>query len=117
MAVSGAKYPGTSKQAKIPPMDGVSLLPAFTGETIARQGPLFYQFGKGAAMRDGQWKLVRLGPTWELYDLASDRTETHNLATQRPELVKQMGDAWLAWWKDCTGKEWTGTPPKENADE
>jgi arylsulfatase len=117
LAVSGAKYPGASKQAKIPPMDGVSLLPAFKGEAIARKGPLFYQFGKGSAMRDGQWKLVRLGPTWELYDLTVDRTETHNLAAQRPDLVKQMGDAWLAWWKNCTGSEWTGKAPKQAADD
>jgi arylsulfatase len=117
MAVSGAKYPGASKEAKIPPMDGVSLLPAFKGETIERKSPLFYQFGKGSAMRDGQWKLVRLGPTWELYDLTIDRTETHNLAAQRPDLVKQMGDAWLAWWKNCTGSDWMGKAPRQVTDD
>ncbi|MEI7851066.1 MAG: arylsulfatase [Kiritimatiellales bacterium] len=117
VAVSGAEYPGASKESNIPPMDGVSLLPAFKGEAIARSKPLFFQFTKGSAIRDGQWKLVRSGATWELYDLATDRTETHNLAATRPELVKQMDAAWLAWWKDCTGKEWTGTPPKEKDEE
>ena len=112
LAVSGAKYPGASKEAKIPPPDGVSLLPAFKGETIARKSPLFFQFNKGSAIRDGQWKLVRNSPTWELYDLAADRNEMHDLAAKRPELVKQMDDAWLAWWKDCTGSEWTGKEGK-----
>jgi len=113
VAVAGAKYPGISKEAKISPPDGVSLLPAFKGEAIARKQPLFFQFNKGSAIRDGQWKLVRLGATWELYDLATDRTETRDLAAKRPDLVKQMDSAWLAWWKGCTGSEWTGKNTKE----
>ena len=72
---------------------------------------------KGSAVRDGQWKLVRDSSTWELYDMAADRNEMHNLAAKRPELVKQMDAAWLAWWKDCTGSEWTGKVPKEGKDE
>ena len=40
-------------------------------------------------------------------------TEMHNLAAKRPELVKKMDAAWLAWWKDCTGSDWTGKAPKE----
>ena len=60
---------------------------------------------------------MRNSPTWELYDLAADRNEMHDLAAKRPDLVAKMNAQWLAWWKDCTGKEWTGTPPKEKADE
>jgi arylsulfatase A-like enzyme len=34
-----------------------------------------------------------------------------------PRVVAISMDAeWLAWWKDCTGKAWTGPPPKEKAD-
>ncbi len=117
LAVSGAKFPGESKQANIHPLDGVSLLPAFKGETIARQSPLFFQFGKGSAMRDGQWKLVRNSPTWELYDMAADRNEMHDLAAKCTDILAKMNAQWLAWWKDCTGSEWTGTPSKEKADE
>jgi arylsulfatase len=113
LSVSGAKYPGASKEAKIPPLDGVSLLPAFKGEAIARPKPLFFQYTKGSAIRDGQWKLVRLSPTWELYDLATDRTETHDLAAKRPDIVRQMDVQWRAWWKDCTGSEWTGKEGKK----
>jgi len=113
LAVSGAKYPGGAKAAKVPPPDGVSLLPAFAGQAVARPRPLFFQFGRGTAIRDGQWKLVRQGAAWELYDLATDRTETRDLAAKRPDLVKQMDAAWRAWWKDCMGKDWAGTAPKE----
>ena len=104
---------GESKEAKIPPPDGVSLLPPFKGEAIARNRPLFFQFNKGSTIRDGQWKLVRNSPTWERYDFAADRTETHDRAAQRPELVKQMDAAWRAWWKDCTGSRWPGMDPKK----
>jgi len=115
--IAGAEYPGASKQAGIPPMDGVSLVPAFKGGAITRSKSLFFQFNKGSAIRDGQWKLVRNSPTWELYDLAVDRTETHNLAAEKPNLVEQMDAAWLAWWKDCTGSDWTGKAPKVEKDD
>lgn len=91
----------------------MSLLPAFNGQTIARLRPLFFQFSKGSAIRDDQWKLVRQGATWERYVMSVDRTETRDLAAKRPELVRQMNAAWLAWWKDCTGGEWTGNNIKE----
>ena len=64
-------------------------------------------------MRDGPWELVRMGATWELYDLAADRNEMHDLAAKRPELVKQMDAAWLAWWKESTGHDWAGKNSKE----
>lgn len=117
LEIAGAKYPGVSNEVKIPPMDGVSLVPAFEGQTIARSKPLFFQFNKGSAIRNGSRKLVRNSPTWELYDLAEDRTETHNLAAEQPELVKRMDAAWLAWWKDCTGRDWTGKVPKMEKDD
>ncbi len=116
-AVSGAKYPGASKQSAIPPMDGVSLLPAFKGQAIKRTTPLFFQYAKGSAIRDGQWKLVRNSPGWELYDLSADRNEINNVAAKHSEIVQKMDAQWKAWWLDCTGSEWTGTPPKEKDEE
>ena len=63
-------------------MDGVSLLPAFKGQSIKRPNLLFFQYAKGSAIRDGQWKLVRNSPGWELYDLSSDRNEIDNVAAK-----------------------------------
>ena len=115
--VTGAKYPGESKQAKIPPMDGVSLLPALKGGAIARANPLFFQFNKGSAITDGQWKLVRNSEKWELYDMANDRSETQDLADKYPEIVKKMDAKWLTWWKDSTGSDWTGKVSKKDGAE
>jgi arylsulfatase A-like enzyme len=43
------------------------------------------------AIRQGHWKLVaaKNGP-WELYDLQADRSETNNLAAQRPNKVNEL---------------------------
>ena len=53
-------------------------------------------------MRRGRWKAV-LGKRfpeevrWELYDLEADRCETRDLATQHPDRVRELREAWLAW--------------------
>lgn len=113
VAAAGATYPGESKQTKISPMDGVSLLPTCKGGSIARSTPLFFQFSKGSAIKDGDWKLVRNSATWELYNMATDRSETHNVATANPEVVKKLDSEWLAWWLSCTGSAWTGKVDKD----
>jgi len=114
--ITGAKYPGNSKELNIKPMDGASLLPAFKAQPIARTQPIFFQFSNGSAVIDGQWKMVRDSKTWELYDMATDRTETHNLANKKPELVQKLDAQWQAWWKDCTGNDWDGNGKKYKSD-
>jgi len=47
------------------------------------------------ALRHGSWKLVRRGlrrgePRIELYDLASDEGESHDLAAERPDVVERL---------------------------
>lgn len=109
--LTGATYPKTMNGAPIPPMDGASLVPAFTGKSIKRTKPLFWQWGSGSAMREGKWKIVRMRTDpWELYDLDANRTETVNLAEQHPERVKQMGAAWDAWYRECAGKAYGAKP-------
>ena len=49
---------------------------AFANQPIEREA-LYWEHEGNAAVRAGDWKLVRLGAhgAWELYDLAADRTE------------------------------------------
>jgi arylsulfatase A-like enzyme len=49
------------------------------------------------ALRRGQWKIVRYGKgepederAWQLFDLSSDPLERHDLAKQRPEVLRAM---------------------------
>jgi arylsulfatase len=106
--LTGATYPQKISGHTIPSMQGVSLVPSLDDKPIGRDRPLFWQFGKGSAIREGPWKLVRGGADWELYDMSANRTETRNLAVQQPQRVKQMGAAWNQWFQACTGKAYQG---------
>jgi hypothetical protein len=72
----------------IEPLEGKSLVPSLADEPIGHD-LLAWEHEGNAAIRDGDWKLVRQGAkgAWELYDLATDRTELSNLAEQHPERV------------------------------
>ena len=98
--VGGANYPTESHGNLIPPMEGRSLVPAFANKSIAREA-LFWEHEGNAAVRVGNWKLVRQGRqgSWELYDLKADRTELHDLATTQPERAKELAARWEAWAK------------------
>ena len=97
-AVGQAEYPKNVGGNAIQPMEGVSLLPAFAEDTLAREA-LYFEHEGNRAVRRGPWKLVaqgRDGP-WELYDMKRDRSETSNLAAEYPELVQTLADRWQAW--------------------
>jgi len=50
------------------------------------------------AYRHGDLKLVGgHEEPWQLYDLAADRTESHDLAPHQPQRLRQMVDAYEAW--------------------
>jgi arylsulfatase A-like enzyme len=60
------------------------------------------------AVRSGDWKAVKLDQSfdgtndsraWELYDLSRDPAELNDLATEFPEKVKELSDAFFAWQK------------------
>lgn len=79
--------------------DGISFLPAILGKTGRAQRShefLYWEFyeGRGSqAVRLGNWKAVRTpmstGPI-ELYDLATDIGEDHDLAAERPDIVERV---------------------------
>ncbi|MFN0128368.1 MAG: arylsulfatase [Verrucomicrobiales bacterium] len=81
-----------------PPRPGLSLRPVFAADTsLARPHPLWWLHDGHRALRDGDLKLVAArDQPWELYNLATDRAEAHNLAAQRPETVAQMASRWQA---------------------
>jgi len=81
--------------------DGVNLIPFLTGKTTERpHQTLFWMFGSGWAVRDGDLKLVlnrdRKGPT-ELFNLASDLPEKKDLAASKPETVVRLQSLFEQW--------------------
>ncbi|MGZ0171850.1 MAG: arylsulfatase [Planctomycetales bacterium] len=96
--VSGADYPTKIEDNEIKPLEGASLKPAFSGKSLNRKQPLFWEHEGNRAVRDGDWKLVaKENKPWELYDLKTDRSETHNLADEKPEFAKQLEAKWDAY--------------------
>lgn len=98
--VSGAAYPTEIDGNKITPMEGRSLVPAFSGKTIQREA-IYWEHEGNRAIRTGKWKLVAKGAKgpWELYDMEADRSEMHDLAAAQPDRVKEMAAQWEAWAK------------------
>lgn len=92
--LSGAKYPDG-----VPPCRGKSMVAAIhgSGEPIHTE-PIYWEHEGNAAMRWGDWKLVReYKKPWELYDLSVDRTEMVDLANDRSTKRDQMIGMWEAW--------------------
>jgi arylsulfatase len=84
------------QQLAVPPPPGKSLVPVFARDRAVTHEDLWWEHEGNRAVRVGDWKLVaagREGP-WELYDLATDRTETQNLAAQHPEKVRALALRW-----------------------
>ena len=112
--VAGAKHPTQYAETEIIPLEGVSLRPAFGGESIDRKDALYFEHHLNCAVRDGDWKLVRKGQPgkpsklfpWELYDMNKDRTELHDLAEKHPDKVAELSAKWEAWAQRAKVKPW-----------
>jgi arylsulfatase len=100
VSAASATYPSEHGSHAIDPLEGVSLLPAFSGKALVRDAPIYFNHEDNRAVHDGQWKLVALaGQPWELYDIHADRTESHNLASQHPDRIAAMAAQYEAWAK------------------
>ncbi len=90
----------TEQQAGQPPADPTRL--RLQAADIKQQYPLD-RFPGHAAWIDGAWKLHRIEDATdqtvvhELYNLGNDPNESHNLAAQHPERIKNMESALLDW--------------------
>ena len=111
--VAGAGRPARFAGHEILPVEGVSLKPAFQGRSLNRKDAIYFEHHLNCAVRDGKWKLVCKGDTrsaslhpWELYDMETDRTETHNLAAEHPEKVAELSAKWEKWAWRAKVKPW-----------
>ncbi|MFL6717381.1 MAG: arylsulfatase [Burkholderiaceae bacterium] len=99
--ISSTAYPQQRDGKPLPALEGTSLMSVFNGD-IAERAPMFWEHEGNAAVRIGNWKLVRKYPDpWELYDMAQDRTETRDLAAQYPDRVADMRARYDEWAARC----------------
>ena len=73
-------------------IDGLSILPEILGAEQPQHEFLYWEFGSQTAVRMKDWKAIqpKTDAAWELYDLSKDISETTNIASQHPEVLKQM---------------------------
>jgi arylsulfatase len=103
LELAGVRHPGTSyKGRRIEPMRGVSLLPVLLDpahEAHAADYVMGWElFGK-RALRRGHWKVVfepepYWSGRWQLYNLADDPAELHDLAAEHPEKLLDLTMLW-----------------------
>lgn len=114
--VAGVDYPDEFNGTTAQPLEGLSLVPAFTKRKLDREF-LFWEHEGNRAIRIDDWKLVSKVKTpmeftadddkaWELYDLQTDPAETNNLAAMYPEKVKEMAARWEEEANRIQAKPW-----------
>jgi len=89
-------------EAELPPdriFDGHDPLPTLTQGAKSSHRSLYFVFRKHAALRMGDWKIVRTTPSepWQLFNLADDIGETNDLAESHPDLVAELADEFENW--------------------
>jgi arylsulfatase A-like enzyme len=108
---------------QVGPLDGVSLAKFLAGGELAPR-PLFWHFPNytnqggrpSGAMREGDWKLVENfeDRKLELYNLAKDPSEKHDVAAENSSRVEEMAHK-LAAWRVSVGAQETSPSPHYDA--
>ena len=94
---------GSFFDEEIPVMDGVNLMPFLLGGKNTQPHETFYwRQGKRTAVRSGDWKLINMrgsikSPSWELYNIASDSTESNDIAEANPQKVQELFQIWKSY--------------------
>ncbi len=100
MELASASYP-TTDTAKPEGQSIAAMLKGGHGET---NRTFCWEHEGNRAVRKGKWKLVTLGSSkagWELYDMATDRIESHNLAGEHPDVVAELSAEYDRWAARC----------------
>lgn len=93
------------------PLDGKDMSEVLLGNSTAeRQTPLFWEFGKTKGdrisphigVREGDWKLLvnADGSNTELYNMATDYNEQHNVAFENPAITERLKKAAIDWFNE-----------------
>ena len=87
-----------------PGLAGMSIAPAFAKDGSVTRDFLYFNHNHNRAIRVGDRKLIATGDdgSWELYDLATDRSEQKNLAGGQPDRVRELSAKWKAVDDDFT---------------
>ncbi len=81
------------------PLDGVSLMPVLQSEDLEFDRTLFWRMNHRGqcAMREGDWKYLRVDGHDYLFNIPADERERANLGKREPERLLAMRGAWEEW--------------------
>ena len=81
------------------PLDGVSLLPVLQDAQRSFARPLHWRMNHRGqrALRDGDWKYLRVDGHDYLFNVPADERERANLAGREPQRLADLRDAWEQW--------------------
>jgi arylsulfatase A-like enzyme len=111
---------GNGRQKGTKKLDGVNLLPYLNaGNKKMPHEALYWRRGVAAAMREGNWKLIRVKESTTvqnvlLFDLSKDISETRDLAEKYPVKVKEMLAKMAQWEKGLDQPHWYSTYGDQN---
>ncbi len=113
LAAAGAPYLKELDGHDIQPCQGENLLDLMQGKGWKREQPIFFEHEGNAAIRMGQFKLVRLhGCDWELYDMEADRTELNNIVHGNTGRARALTSQYHDWADKAGVMDWEAALPK-----
>lgn len=102
--ITGISYPDSLDGSPIQPLPGTSLIPVLRGDTakvVSRDTPWVMERSGRVLVRKGEWKLVKPPvrewgdrTNFELYNLAEDPSENHDVKDQHPEKFQELFKEW-----------------------
>lgn len=113
LQAAGGKRFETWAGRPVPSAPGRSLVPLFVKDGAVLHDSLWWLHEGNRALRSGNWKIVAAGKDspWELYDLSSDRSETKNLAADRPDKVRPLAAIWMKQFESYAALAAKDAPP------
>ena len=113
LMATAVELSNTTYPANVKPMEGRSLVPLFTGGKLEREA-IYWEHEGNRAVRAEDWKLVaEYGKPWELYNIATDRSEQHDLSKEQPDRVRKLGAMWDAYAQRAHVEPWEKVIPKK----
>jgi len=102
LEMAGTRHPGTLYEGReLLPMTGLSALGVLSGdeESVHGNDAVGWELYGNRALIRGDWKAVLTWPPegngeWQLFNMREDPTETHDLASAKPELSAEMVTLW-----------------------
>ncbi|MET3600807.1 arylsulfatase [Martelella mangrovi] len=106
LAVAGGGFSASVDGVEQLPVAGKSVLETFTSSDAATRSVQFFTMRGNRAITDGDWRAVAMHridtdfdeDPWQLFNVAEDFSESHDLSQENPEKLEAMK---ALWWEEA----------------